>query len=58
ISQIVYLCGYGNPRTFHRAFLAQCGMPPKQYRTRYAHISSPEDDYDEEAFEGQMDEEE
>ncbi|MBE5814203.1 MAG: helix-turn-helix domain-containing protein [Clostridiales bacterium] len=37
ISQIVYLCGYGNPRTFHRAFLAQCGMPPKQYRARFAY---------------------
>ncbi|MBE5810658.1 MAG: AraC family transcriptional regulator [Clostridiales bacterium] len=32
ISQIAYLCGYGNQRTFHRAFLAQCGMPPNQYR--------------------------
>ena len=34
ISQIAYLCGYGNPRTFHRAFLSQCNMPPKQYRAR------------------------
>ena len=34
ISQIAYLCGYGNPRTFHRAFLAQCQMPPKQYRQK------------------------
>ncbi|MBQ3157968.1 MAG: helix-turn-helix transcriptional regulator [Clostridia bacterium] len=32
ISQIAYQCGYGNPRTFHRAFLSQCGMPPRQYR--------------------------
>ncbi len=32
ISQIAYQCGYGNQRTFHRAFLAQCGMPPNQYR--------------------------
>jgi len=32
ISQIAYLCGYGNQRTFHRAFLAQCGMPPNQFR--------------------------
>lgn len=47
ISQIVYLCGYGNPRTFHRAFLTQCGMPPKQYRTRYANIINPQDDCDE-----------
>lgn len=34
ISQIAYLCGYGNPRTFHRAFLAQCNMPPNQYRAK------------------------
>lgn len=33
ISQIAYLCGFGNQRTFHRAFLAQCGMPPNQYRS-------------------------
>lgn len=32
ISQIAYLCGYGNQRTFHRAFLAQCGMPPNKFR--------------------------
>ena len=32
ISQIAYLCGYGNQRTFHRAFLTQCGMPPNQFR--------------------------
>lgn len=32
ISQIAYLCGYGNPRTFHRAFLAKHGMAPNQYR--------------------------
>ena len=49
ISQIVYLCGYGNPRTFHRAFLAQCNMPPKQYRARYAvrpMIDDPDEDFD------------
>ncbi|MBP3655082.1 MAG: AraC family transcriptional regulator [Clostridia bacterium] len=34
ISQITYLCGYGNPRTFHRAFMAQCQMTPSQYRER------------------------
>ena len=27
ISEIAYLCGYGNPRTFHRAFLTQCEVP-------------------------------
>ena len=32
ISQVAYQCGYGNQRTFHRAFLAQCGMPPNQFR--------------------------
>jgi len=32
ISQIAYQCGYGNPRTFHRVFLAQRGMSPKQFR--------------------------
>lgn len=32
ISQIAYLCGYGNQRTFNRAFLAQCNMSPNQYR--------------------------
>jgi len=34
ISQISDLCGYANPRTFHRAFLAQCHVPPNQYRAR------------------------
>ena len=52
ISQIVYLCGYGNPRTFHRAFQAQCGVPPKQYRARYAgHTVFPQED-DPDAMEG------
>ena len=32
ISQVAYQCGYGNQRTFHRAFLAQCGMTPSQFR--------------------------
>ena len=43
ISQIAYLCGYGNPRTFHRAFLAQCGMPPNQFRAQLS-IHNPQDD--------------
>lgn len=34
VSQIAYLCGYGNQRTFHRAFLAQCGVPPSQFRAK------------------------
>ncbi|MBQ8655418.1 MAG: helix-turn-helix domain-containing protein [Clostridia bacterium] len=33
ISQIVYQCGYGNQRTFNRAFRAQCGMTANQYRS-------------------------
>jgi len=32
ISQIAYQCGYGNQRTFHRAFLSQCGMTPNRFR--------------------------
>lgn len=47
ISEIAYLCGYGNPRTFHRAFLAQCNMPPKQYRARLNVHSALDDDDDE-----------
>ncbi len=34
ISQIAYLCGYGNPRTFHRAFLSKRGVAPNQYRAQ------------------------
>ena len=48
ISQIAYLCGYGNPRTFHRAFLAQCHMPPKQYRAKL-NIHNAADDEEGEA---------
>ena len=44
ISQVVYLCGYGNPRTFHRAFLAQCGMPPNQYRARMTGLPEEAED--------------
>ena len=36
VSQIVYLCGYGNPRTFHRAFLAQMNMTPNRFRKKIA----------------------
>lgn len=32
VSQIAYLCGFGNPRTFHRAFLARCQTSPTKYR--------------------------
>lgn len=32
ISQIAYLCGFGNLRTFHRAFQARCMMSPNKYR--------------------------
>mgnify|MGYP003307241115 CR=1 FL=1 len=48
ISQIAYLCGYGNPRTFHRAFLSQCHMPPKQYRARMNVHNVLDDDDDDE----------
>lgn len=34
ISQVADLCGYGNSRTFHRAFQAQRGMAPNQFRAR------------------------
>lgn len=34
ISQIAFLCGYANQRTFHRAFMAQCGMTPGQFREK------------------------
>jgi len=42
ISQVSYLCGFGNPRTFHRAFLTHCNMPPKEYRKQF--YSFPEQD--------------
>lgn len=42
ISQVSFLCGYSNPRTFHRAFLAQCGMPPNRFRSTLTHASGPE----------------
>lgn len=42
ISQIAEQCGYNNPRTFHRAFLSQCQIPPKQYRAKF--ISSEKSD--------------
>ena len=32
ITQIAYMCGYENSRTFHRAFLEECGMQPSAYR--------------------------
>ncbi len=32
ISQVADLCGYENPRTFHRAFQAQCQCTPREYR--------------------------
>ena len=34
ITQIAFMCGYENQRTFHRAFLDQCGMKPNEYRAR------------------------
>ena len=32
ISQVAYQCGYSNQRTFHRAFMTQCGTTPSQFR--------------------------
>ncbi len=32
ISQVAYMCGYGNERTFHRAFCAMYDQSPSQYR--------------------------
>lgn len=32
ISQIAYLCGYGNPRTFNRAFLLKRSTTPARFR--------------------------
>lgn len=34
IAEIAYMCGYGNPRTFHRAFVAQRNIAPNQYRAQ------------------------
>jgi len=34
IAQVIDLCGYQNPRTFHRSFQSHCGMTPKEYRAR------------------------
>lgn len=34
IAQVIDLCGYQNPRTFHRAFQTHCGVTPKQYREK------------------------
>lgn len=35
ISQIIGMCGYDNPRTFHRAFQTQWKMTPTQFRAHY-----------------------
>ncbi len=34
ISEVSYMCGYENPRTFHRAFLSICQTTPNKYRNR------------------------
>lgn len=33
ITEIAFMCGYENSRTFHRAFLNEKGMQPSQYRS-------------------------
>lgn len=30
--EIVYACGFDNPRTFNRTFLKVCGTTPRAYR--------------------------
>ncbi len=42
ISQVAYLCGYGNQRTFNRAFEEVCHMQPKQYRAKLSHYTKGE----------------
>ena len=32
VTEICFMCGYNNPRTFHRAFLEECGMQPGEFR--------------------------
>ena len=40
VAQVAEECGYANPRTFHRAFLSQCGMPPNQFRAQLASVKT------------------
>lgn len=40
ISQIAYTTGYGNPRTFHRAFMQMCEMTPREFRAKIAGLSA------------------
>ncbi len=35
IGDVAQRCGFENVRTFNRAFLACCGMPPREYRALY-----------------------
>ena len=44
ITQIAFQCGYENQRTFHRAFLDQCGMKPNEYRTKLKNKNLMEDE--------------
>ncbi|MDD2647884.1 MAG: AraC family transcriptional regulator [Eubacteriales bacterium] len=32
VTEACYKCGYENPRTFNRAFIAECGVTPSRYR--------------------------
>ena len=43
VSQVAWQCGYGNLRTFHRAFLTQMGTPPNQWRRRIGQTVTEED---------------
>ncbi|MBR3929553.1 MAG: helix-turn-helix transcriptional regulator [Clostridia bacterium] len=40
ISEISYMCGYENPRTFHRAFLSICQTTPNKYRNHLFEVTS------------------
>lgn len=42
ISEIALQCGFGNSRTFHRAFMAQCRMTPGDYRADLNHTVRPD----------------
>lgn len=41
VSEVADLCGYGNSRTFHRAFLTQCLITPTQYREQFVKNKAP-----------------
>jgi AraC-like DNA-binding protein len=46
VSDVGWLCGYSDPYYFSRVFSVDCGMPPSEYRRRYAALEAgkPRDD--------------